>query len=653
MSTKQAEAANNGHHTEWTNALLVEIVTSPTNPRKRFNEQQLSELAASIKDKGVIEPLIVRPLPEARRAENKKAKYELVAGERRWRASGIAGVKIVPIGIKQLTDEQVLEIQIEENLHRADIHPLDEADGFHHVMTTGQGMTIEELARRVSKSEEYVSKRLRLVTLIEEARKDFEDGLLSLGHVLQIAVLDQKVQPYALANAYEKVWSGSNQVPDKTRPPRNVRYLEAWIEQNVELNLRKAPFKMEDKRLREDGLTCIECPQRSGANRSLFPEIKNDDTCMNPFCFSGKTQTFIQIRRTELGTKTEKEGEPVIVSAPVISTYYSPIPETPEDAILNGRFQIIKKKDERCPTTQQAVWVDGPEIGHAAYICADPKCKDHLGYVGSRSSSSSSSSGATRDTEAEAQTMKADQQKRRQASFDERVAEETRRIVIREAMLKIGSPLKRRWLNLVAFEFFRRIPSDEQRVICSILEWDKDEKKAAFEIQRDLPKRLEKMNDAELNQFMFACAVGHYKERAYEFHEGKYQHVDRITGLAAEMKVNLRLRDAEVRFALTPKKYAGDHRRYLNEVLAGMEKSKLPIVYEGDDYEARQKAGEESARRAGLKAAESELEDMGLLDKKDDKRSPAKRAAKQKAASKATSKKGGARKTQAVKGGKR
>src|SRR6476619_1398759 len=107
---------------QYQDAIAIELVKpSATNPRKYFDEGKLAELAASIKAKGVIVPLVTRAV---------NGHYEIVAGERRWRASKIAGLATVPVVVRELTDVQVLEIQLIENLQREDVHPLEEADGF-------------------------------------------------------------------------------------------------------------------------------------------------------------------------------------------------------------------------------------------------------------------------------------------------------------------------------------------------------------------------------------------------------------------------------------------------------------------------------------------------------------------------------------------
>jgi len=146
-------------------------------------------------------------------------------------------------------------------------------------------LEVRDIAQRVAKDARYVARRLSLTNLIEEAREDFRKEHITLAHALEISRLTPEIQPHALAACYgpttvfNRKERTHEQVPDKTRPARHVRYLQEWIARNVHLNLQQAPFKLDDARLREDGLTCLDCPQRTGPNKTLFADIKNGDIC--------------------------------------------------------------------------------------------------------------------------------------------------------------------------------------------------------------------------------------------------------------------------------------------------------------------------------------------------------------------------------------
>lgn len=150
-----------------------EIEPNREQPRKDFDEKAMSELADSISQHGVLQPLLVRPLMGGG--------YQIVAGERRWRAARMAGVTEVPAVIRELTDSEVMELALIENLQREDLNPLEEARGYQALMEQ-YGLTQEEVSRTVGKSRPAIANALRLLNLPEEVLKLVESGVLSAGH---------------------------------------------------------------------------------------------------------------------------------------------------------------------------------------------------------------------------------------------------------------------------------------------------------------------------------------------------------------------------------------------------------------------------------------------------------------------------------------
>ncbi|MBK7979317.1 MAG: ParB/RepB/Spo0J family partition protein [Ignavibacteriae bacterium] len=245
---------------------VEDIIPSRTNPRKEFNQLKLNELAESIKSNGVIQPVIVRKNGEP------KNKYELVSGERRLKASRLAGLEEIPAIIKDLTDEQVWEIQIIENLQRVDIHPLHEAEGFKRVIDSGK-YTKELLAAKVGKSRSYISQRIKLNDLTVEAKNKFYEGKILLGHALIIAKLQEKDQKEVLS------WRITN---------TSVEELENTVKQRFLSRIADAPFNPEDQGLAPEMGKCSACYMRSGFDPSLFPELKEDDYCTFRKCYDEK-----------------------------------------------------------------------------------------------------------------------------------------------------------------------------------------------------------------------------------------------------------------------------------------------------------------------------------------------------------------------------
>ncbi len=175
-----------------TNTLkLMEIEPNHDQPRKIFDEKSLSELADSISQHGVLQPLVVRPLTNGG--------YQLVAGERRWRAARIAGLNEVPVIIKELTDEETIEIAMIENLQREDLNPLEEALGYSYMMKE-LSITQEQAAEKVGKSRPAIANALRLLRLPEEVQEMVKNNLISAGHARALLGFENKDDIIATAN---------------------------------------------------------------------------------------------------------------------------------------------------------------------------------------------------------------------------------------------------------------------------------------------------------------------------------------------------------------------------------------------------------------------------------------------------------------------
>lgn len=159
------------------------IVPNPGQPRRAFSEDAMSELAASIREKGVIQPLIVRPDPE------NEDVYQIVAGERRWRAAQRAQVHEVPVIIRDFDDTEVLEVAIIENIQRADLNPVEEAQGYRQLMDRF-GHTQEQLATAMGKSRSHIANLMRLLSLPGDVLEMLRDGRLSAGHARALVTTD-------------------------------------------------------------------------------------------------------------------------------------------------------------------------------------------------------------------------------------------------------------------------------------------------------------------------------------------------------------------------------------------------------------------------------------------------------------------------------
>ncbi|WP_425106077.1 ParB/RepB/Spo0J family partition protein [Ancylobacter sp.] len=193
---------------------LAFLRANPRNPRRSFAEADLEDLAASIRERGIIQPIVVRQVAGERDA------YEIVAGERRWRASQRAGIHEVPIVVVEVNDREALEIAIIENVQRADLNPLEEAAGYQS-LADQFGYSQNDLARVIGKSRSHVANTMRLLRLPEPVKAYLADGRLSAGHARALLTQDD---PEALARAI-------------VEQGMNVRAIEALAQ---ELNVAKA-----------------------------------------------------------------------------------------------------------------------------------------------------------------------------------------------------------------------------------------------------------------------------------------------------------------------------------------------------------------------------------------------------------------------------
>lgn len=162
---------------------LSDIEPNRNQPRKRFDKEKLDELAISIKEHGIISPLIVTEL--------EKGRYKIIAGERRWRAARIAGITEVPVIVKEYTDKEIMEIALIENLQREDLNIIEVAKGYKQLIEDFS-LTQEQLAERMGKSRSAVTNILRILTLPEEVIKLLEQDKISFGHARALAGIESK-----------------------------------------------------------------------------------------------------------------------------------------------------------------------------------------------------------------------------------------------------------------------------------------------------------------------------------------------------------------------------------------------------------------------------------------------------------------------------
>jgi len=240
---------------EFQTIALDKIHESPLNPRKHFDQAKLQELAASIREKGILTPLLVRP--------NAKG-FEIGAGHRRYRAATLAELRELPCVVRDMTDTEFLELLVIENDQREDVHPLEQADGYKRLMLL-DGYDAKRIADRIGRSEKFVYDRVKLLALTPLAQQLFLAGKMSAGHAILLARLTPEQQGLAIGKGEEDdryhtglfVGEGAGDdlfEEDKPRPkgplapyedmkPVSVRELDHWIAEHVRFDPKKAdPF---------------------------------------------------------------------------------------------------------------------------------------------------------------------------------------------------------------------------------------------------------------------------------------------------------------------------------------------------------------------------------------------------------------------------
>lgn len=267
---------------------LETLRESGLNPRRHYDAGQLAELTESIRTKGILQPLVVRPNGSG---------FEIVCGSRRFRAAKAAGLATVPGLVRELTDQEVIELAVIENLQRADVHPLEEAEGYEQLIAK-HGYTAEDLAAKIGKSKAYVYARMKLCALSAKAREAFYAGKLNPSTALLVArIPGAKLQDQATKEITE---------PDYRGDVLPVRQAAEHIHRCYMLRLKDAPFAIRDAALVAKAGACGPCPKRTGNQPELFEDVGSADVCTDPACFAAKKEAHFAVLRKAAEAKGQK-----------------------------------------------------------------------------------------------------------------------------------------------------------------------------------------------------------------------------------------------------------------------------------------------------------------------------------------------------------
>ena len=238
---------------------IDQIEANPFQPRSNFDEDALNELANSIREKGVIQPITVRKI--------KAEKYQIVAGERRWRASKIVGLKKIPAVIRNFDDQEMLEIALIENIQREDLNPVEEAKAYKEMLDNFD-ITQADLAKQVGKSRSNVSNMIRLLKLADKVKNHLQQGTITIGHARALLSLDKEetqiaaceniiIQDLTVRETEKYVEKLKNPLKDKEKKKEKAELDKSWQQAAAELE-KNLGTRVKIKQRKKNNLLTIE-----------------------------------------------------------------------------------------------------------------------------------------------------------------------------------------------------------------------------------------------------------------------------------------------------------------------------------------------------------------------------------------------------------
>jgi ParB family chromosome partitioning protein len=418
------------------------IRESTTNPRRTFDEAKLQELAASIRQHGLIQPITVRPNSHG---------FELVAGARRYRAAQLAELFSIPARIVELTDAQSQEWQLVENAQRADIHPYEEAQGFQRLLDL-PGYDVATLAEKSGKSASHIYARLSVLQLIPEVAEAFTQERITASHANLISRLPVESQ----ADAFEQCWRKDWQDSEPHLLP--AKHVSTWIQNNLYLSLADAPFDREDPTLNPAAGACVTCPRRSGYNTSLFSDVTDGDQCLSGPCYQIKLTAYID---------REIAARPELIQ---IENGWRNAREQRPGAVQRGHFREIETVLENpaaeptspCAAAKPAIIVYGKRVGTTITVCTDNDCPVHDPRAAAEQATNPAPTmapAADDETEEEAEERQRnyEQQRKEYEQEQERKAEEQKQQFEREQKEHEAERARREKLHKARVSKFDRI----------------------------------------------------------------------------------------------------------------------------------------------------------------------------------------------------
>ena len=243
---------------------ITQVEPNREQPRKNFDEDALQELADSIKQFGLLQPILV---------QDRKTYYEIIAGERRWRAAKLAGLKEIPVIIRDYTEQEIVEISLIENIQREDLNPIEEAQAYKRLLTEFN-LKQDEVAERVSKSRTAVTNSMRLLKLCDEVQQMIIDDMLSTGHARALITIEDPEQQYTIA---QKIFDEKLSVRDVEKLVKDLNRPEKQKKETVEDKSLEIIYQDVEEKLKQSLGTKVEISSKGNGSGKIEIEFYNHD----------------------------------------------------------------------------------------------------------------------------------------------------------------------------------------------------------------------------------------------------------------------------------------------------------------------------------------------------------------------------------------
>lgn len=401
---------------------VSDLVASKTNPRGSdgFAGQAFDDLVASVKEKGVIVPILVRPAGK---------KFEVVAGNRRLAAAKKAGIEEIPAQVGDLTDSEAREAQIIENLHRADVHPIEEGLAYRELIESAKPkMEVHDVAAKVGKSEKYVRNRMILTNLTDALQKKLRAGSLPLVNAVEFARLSHEGQTQVMKYLERSVYNSV---------ACDLKMLRKHIAEQTFNELRKSPPWENDEAMKVEISRVLGVDIDKETASTLFGE-KAMDRIENPADYARAMSAYIELTKR----KYAADGKPLTLVSDNYSTRI---------AGVKGRGEYETDRVKGCKSLHDGLIVEGDGIGKIIKICTNKACKPHHPYQYERADNPKDE--AKRKAQRKAQIAAEKKKKEREAKL------------MAKAVAKMASPMPPKQIETLLGLAIKRAHYDTLRVV--------------------------------------------------------------------------------------------------------------------------------------------------------------------------------------------